>query len=524
MVEPVKGTVRKDYEGRNTVYTFLVVITAALTGLLLGYDNGIMGGVVTMRDFQDKFFPSVANHGDGETGGASDPYCKYNDHMLELVVSCLYLAAIVGALGSEVTSRKYGRRVTMVISGIFFTAGAVLLAAAVNMGMLVIGRLVLGLGVGVGTTVGPVYLSEIAPPKLRGTLNVIFQLLITIGILAAGLINLGAQYIHPWGWRLSLGIAGVPGIIIFLAGLVLPDSPSSLAERGRFDKARHVLERCRGVQNVDIEYEDIMEAARQSNLIKSPYYNILKRKYRPQLIIACIFMIFQQFDGINAIIFYAPVLFEGIAGGSTGALLNTVVVNLVNVFATFGAIAFVDRLGRRNMLLIASVHMFVTQIIVAGLLGAEFEKFGSGLPQSISIAILIICIYICGHAYGWGPIGWLYPCEIQPLETRAAGSAINVSSNMLFTFVIGQSFTTMLCSMRYGVFLFFAGCLVIAGLVVYFFFPETTGIPVETTHTVFRDHWFWPKAYPEILTVHEADIPPPAKTTAPAEDRANAKV
>lgn len=182
---------------------------------------------------------------------------------------------------------------------------------------------------------------------------------------------------------------------------------------------------------VDTEFEDIVEAARQSNLIKSPYFNIMKRKYRPQLIIACIFMIFQQFDGINAIIFYAPVLFEGIAGGSKGALLNTVVVNLgayvirkaalcpdqasvivlkqarfalyesgwtdrgvlcaVNVFATFGAIAFVDRLGRRKLLLIASAHMFVMQVVVAGLLGAEFEKFGAGLPTDISVALLVVC-------------------------------------------------------------------------------------------------------------------------------------
>ncbi|CAL8468665.1 g8205 [Coccomyxa elongata] len=514
MVNAVKGAViHKEYEGRNTVFTFLVVVTAALTGLLLGYDNGIMGGVVTMRDFQDKFFPTVAAH--GSNGGPANPYCKYNDHLLELVVSCLYLAAILGALGSEFTQRRYGRKVTMLFAGIFFTLGAIILAAAVNMAMLVIGRLVLGLGVGIGTTVGPVYLSEIAPPKLRGTLNVIFQLLITIGILIAGLINLGAQYIHPWGWRLSLGIAAAPGIIIFLAGLILPDSPSSLAERGKFDRARHVLERCRGVPQVDVEFEDIVEAARQSNLIKNPYLNILQRKYRPQLIIACIFMIFQQFDGINAIIFYAPVLFEGIAGGSKGALLNTVVVNLVNVFATFGAIAFVDRLGRRKLLLIASAHMFVMQVVVAGLLGAEFAQYGAGLPTNVSVALLVlICIYICGHAYGWGPIGWLYPCEIQPLETRAAGSAINVSSNMLFTFVIGQSFTTMLCSMKYGVFLFFAGCLLIMGLAVYFFFPETSGIPVETTHTVFRDHWFWPKKYPEILTVHDADLPPPAKARA----------
>jgi hypothetical protein len=220
-------------------------------------------------------------------------------------------------------------------------------------------------------------------------------------------------------------------------------------------------------------------------------------------------MIFQQFDGINAIIFYAPVLFDGLASGSLGPLLNTVIINGVNVLATFIAIAFVDRLGRRKLLITASIHMFIMQIIVAIILAVEFHKYGANLPNAVSIGLLVcICVYICGHAYGWGPIGWLYPCEIQPMETRAAGAGINTAQNMLFTFVIAQCFTTMLCSMKYGAFLFFAGCLVVMGLTVYFFFPETSGVPVETTHAVFKDHWFWPKVYPDILTVHAVDLGP----------------
>jgi len=174
-----------------------------------------------------------------------------------------------------------------------------------------------------------------------------------------------------------------------------------------------------------------------------------------------------------ALQFYAPILFDSLASGSLGGLLNTVIINIVNVLSTCIAIMLVDRLGHRVLLLAASAWMFVTQVIVAITLAIEFKKYGAALPSAPSIGVLVvICVYICGHANGWGPIGWLYPTEIQPLETRAAGAGINTAQNMLFTFVIGQSFTTMLCSMQYGVFLFFAGWLVIMGLFTYFLFPR----------------------------------------------------
>lgn len=516
-VAKVAGRDPNEYEGRFNFYTFLVILTGATTGLLLGYDNGVMGGVVAMEDFQRKFFyDSVYQHNFVEPPGATDAYCKYNNQILQLVISCLYLAAAVAALCSEVLARRYGRKITMVFSGITFVIGAVLMAAAKDLAMMFVGRVVLGVGVGAGTMVGPVYLAEMAPAKLRGALNVIFQLFVTIGILAAGLINYGSQFIHPWGWRLPLALAGAPGLWILLAGLILPDSPNSLAERGKYEQGLKVLRKIRGVQNVDVEFADIVEAARQSKLVKNPYGNLMKKKYRPQLIIAVIFMIFQQFDGINAIIFYAPILFESLATGSLGGLLNTVIIDCVNVLATFLAIALVDRAGRRVLLMGTAAWMFVTQVIVAVVLAVEFHKYGASLPSGVSVGVLVtICAYICGHAAGWGPIGWLYPTEIQPLETRPAGAGINTASNMLFTFVIGQCFTTMLCSMKFGVFLFFAGCLLFMGIFTYFLFPETTGIPVETTHAVFKDHPIWVKVYPEIREVHAVDLPPPTAEEIP---------
>lgn len=509
IVAKTSGRDPSEYNSRFTFYTFMVILAGATTGLLLGYDNGVMGGVVAMKDFQEKFFyDSVYKHNYLDPASAPSAYCKYDNHVQSLVISVLYLAALFAAIGGEWFARRYGRRVVMAASGVFFIAGAVIMAAATGMAMLIIGRILLGIGCGAGTMIGPVYLAEMAPAQLRGTLNVIFQLLVTIGILVASLINYGSQFIHPWGWRLPLALAGAPGIIILLAGICLPDSPNSLAERGHVEKAKVVLKKIRGVDDVEAEFADIVEAARQSNLVKHPYRNLMKRKYRPQLVISCVFMICQQFDGINAIIFYAPVLFETLASGSLGSLLNTVIVNSVNVLATFIAIAFVDKWGRRVLLMGTALWMALLQVIVAIVLGTGFSKYGANLPSDMSIGVLIlICAYICGHAGGWGPIGWLYPTEIQPLETRAAGAGINTASNMLFTFVIAQSFTTMLCSMQYGVFLFFAGCVFLSGVLVYFMFPETNGVPVETAHAVFRDHPIWMKIAPEIQEVHAVDLP-----------------
>lgn len=512
------GRTPEEYAGKFTFFTFVVVVTGAMTGLLLGYDNGVMGGVVAMEDFQRKFFYDSVykhNHPDEFPPQANTevitPYCKYDSQILQLMISCLYLAAAVAAIASEFGARRYGRKCIMVFAGTTFVIGAVFMAAANGMALMFVGRVVLGVGVGAGTMVGPVYLAEMAPARVRGALNVIFQLFVTIGILVASLINYGAQFIHPWGWRLPLALAGAPGLFILFAGLILPDSPNSLLERGKDAEALRVLRKIRGVDNVETEFADIKLAAEQSNLIKYPYANICKRKYRPQLVTVLVFMIFQQFDGINAIIFYAPILFSSLASGSLGGLLNTVIINIVNVLSTVIAIVLVDRLGRRVLLLAASAWMFVTQVIVAVVLAVEFGKYGNGLPNDVSIGVLVvICVYICGHAYGWGPIGWLYPTEIQPLETRAAGAGINTAQNMLFTFVIGQSFTTMLCTMEYGVFLFFAGWLVIMGVFTYFLFPETSGIPVETVHSVFKDHPLWSRWYPEIREVHSVELAPPS--------------
>jgi sugar porter (SP) family MFS transporter len=477
------------HQGKTTWFVIMTAFVAASGGLMFGYDNGVSGGVSNMDPFLRKFYNDVYLKKQADTD--TSPYCKFDDQKLQTFTSCLFLAGLVASFPAAWVTTKMGRKVSMVISGACYMVGTILLVAAEHISMLYIGRVILGIGVGFAIQCTTLYNSEMAPAKLRGALNILFQLMVTIGILVAQLINYGTQH-HEWGWRLSLGIAFIPAFILFWGGLLLPETPNSLIERGHLEEARRVLRRIRGTEDIQVEYEDILLATQQASEVgANPYRTLLKRQYRPQLVITVLMPFFQQFTGINAIIFYSPVFFSSLGSGDKTALESSCIVGAVNVLATLVAVFCVDRLGRRTLLLEAGVQMFVAEVIVAILLGHYFAD-ATKLPNSVAIGVIVlICVFIASFAWSWGPLGWLIPSEIHPLETRSAGQGINVAVNLLFTFIIGQTFIKMLCTMEYGVFIFFAAWVVIMTLFTFFFIPETKGLLIEDVHEVFAAHWFW---------------------------------
>ncbi|KAI0523383.1 hypothetical protein KFK09_005778 [Dendrobium nobile] len=480
-----------EFEAKITPIVIISCIMAATGGLMFGYDVGVSGGVTSMNDFLRKFFPKVYRR-KNETGLESN-YCKYDNQGLQLFTSSLYLAGLTATFFASYTTRRLGRRLTMLIAGFFFIGGVIFNGAAQDLGMLIVGRILLGCGVGFANQAVPLFLSEIAPTRIRGGLNILFQLNITIGILFANLINYGTSKIHPWGWRLSLALAGIPAFLLTIGALFVVDTPNSLIERGRLEQGRAVLRRIRGTNNVDAEFEEIVQASNAARQVKHPFRNLLKRRNRPQLVIAIVMQIFQQFTGINAIMFYSPVLFNTLGFKNDASLYSAVITGAVNVVSTLVSIYSVDRVGRRALLLEAGVQMFFSQVVISVVLGFKVKDHSEGLAKGWAVlVVLMVCIFVSAFAWSWGPLGWLIPSETFPLETRSAGQSVTVCTNLLFTFVIAQAFLSMLCHMKYGIFAFFSGWVVIMSIFVLFFLPETKNVPIEEmTERVWKQHWFW---------------------------------
>ncbi|RWW16096.1 hypothetical protein GW17_00020035 [Ensete ventricosum] len=269
------------------------------------------GGVTSMEPFLSKFFPSVHRKMMMAAHKSSNQYCKFDSQLLTTFTSSLYLAALLTSLLASTVTRALGRKNSMLIGGVIFLAGSVMNGAAENVAMLIVGRILLGVGVGfacqvnsfpsaiihssdddhlnVSSTIrlqaAPLYLSEMAPPHLRGMLNMGFQLMITFGIFSANLINYGTSKIMgDWSWRISLSLAAVPAMIITVGCVFLPDSPNSLVVRGHTEKARTMLQRIRGIQDVDEEFNDMVTASDESKRVRHGWSNMGKRKHRPQLV------------------------------------------------------------------------------------------------------------------------------------------------------------------------------------------------------------------------------------------------
>ncbi|XXG86744.1 hypothetical protein AAC387_Pa11g1576 [Persea americana] len=484
----------KHYTGKVTMFVLVTCMVAATGGLIFGYDIGISGGVTSMDVFLKDFFPQVYHKMKEES--AENMYCKFDSQVLTAFTSSLYLAGLIASFLASATTRVFGRKVSMLFGGATFLVGSAINGAALNVAMLIIGRIFLGVGVGFANQAVPLYLSEMAPAQLRGALNIGFQLAITIGILVANLVNYGTNQIKGgYGWRLSLALAAVPAILMTIGSLFLPDTPNSLIDRGFTEKARSMLQKIRGTDDVDDEFQDLIEASEAARKVDRPWANILEKKYRPQLIMAIAIPFFQQLTGINVIMFYAPVLFKTLGFGDDAALMSAVITGLVNVLATLVSIVTVDRYGRRFLFMEGGTQMLICQVAIGVIIGLKIGASGTGTLTKVDadVVLFLICAYVAAFAWSWGPLGWLVPSEIFPMEVRSAGQSITVAVNLLFTFFIAQAFLTMLCHLKFGLFFLFAGFVLLMTIFIFVLLPETRGVPIEEMHMVWRQHWFWKK-------------------------------
>ncbi|KAB2617150.1 sugar transport protein 5-like [Pyrus ussuriensis x Pyrus communis] len=477
-------------DGKITVSVVITCIVAASCGLIFGYDIGISGGVTTMAPFLNKFFPEVLRKG----GPPKNIYCVYDSQVLTAFTSSLYIAGLAASLVASRLAKTIGRRNVMLLGGCTFFAGSAINGGAVNVAMLILGRILLGFGVGFTNQSAPIYLSEIAPPKWRGAFSTGFQFFIGIGVVASNCINYATAK-HSWGWRLSLGLAIVPATIMTIGTLFISDSPTSLVGRNRVDQARKSLVKIRGKDDIEAELALLIKASEVARALnEEPFVTIFQRQYRPQLLIGALAVpFFQQLTGINIIAFYAPVLFQSVGFGNDSALIAAIILGLVNLGSILVSTYMVDRHGRRFLFIQGGIQMVICQVGVAIVLGVTTGTDGNGhISKSYAILVLVLmCLYAAGFGWSWGPLSWLIPSEIFPMKIRPTGQSMGLAVNFATTFVLSQTFLTMLCHFKFATFLFYGGWILVMTIFVTLFLPETKGIPLDQVYTVWAKHWYW---------------------------------
>ena len=435
----------------NKVMTLFVCFLAALAGLLFGLDIGVIAGALP---FIAKDFNVTA-------------------HQQEWIVSSMMFGAAVGAVGSGWMSSRLGRKKSLMAGAILFVIGSLWSAGATSPEMLIAARVVLGLAVGVASYTAPIYLSEIAPEKIRGSMISMYQLMITIGILAAYLSDTAFSYTGAWRWM--LGVITIPAVLLLIGVFFLPDSPRWLAAKGDFRSAERVLSRLRDTSE---QAKRELDEIRESLKIKQSGWQLFQSNsnFRRAVFLGVLLQVMQQFTGMNVIMYYAPKIF-GLAGFASTAqqMWGTVIVGLVNVLATFIAIGLVDRWGRKPTLLLG----FLVMALGMGILGTMLH-IGIHSQEAQYFAVAMLLMFIVGFAMSAGPLIWVLCSEIQPLKGRDFGITCSTATNWIANMIVGATFLTMLNTLGNApTFWVYAGLNVFFILLTLALIPETKNVSLE---------------------------------------------
>ena len=454
---PTTAVSSRVVHAEQTRFVFAAAAFAALGGLLFGYDTGVISGALIF--IRTQFGLSTFQQ--------------------ELLVSIVLVGAAVGALSGGRLADVFGRRFMLMVTAVIFVTGALVCAAAPSLNILVFGRLIVGLGIGFATSTVPIYISEVSPPQTRGWQVSLFQLAITIGILAAYVVDY--TFAGSASWRWMLGLAFVPGAILGLGMLRMPESPRWLAEHGQSNLARRILARIRGTENIESEWLEIQKTLTETEE-RGRFSDLFSPTLRTALLIGIGLAIFQQVTGINTVIYYAPLIVQS-AGISTasGAILATAGIGLVNVIMTIVAMWLIDRVGRRPLLLIGIGGM----ILSLGVLGFVFRMPTGGALAWLAVVTLMV--YVASFAISLGPIFWLIIAEIYPLRVRGVAEGTAAGVNWASNFVVSFTFLTLVevlgPSMTFWVYALLA---VASWLFAYYLVPETKGRTLEEIEHSFR--------------------------------------
>jgi len=425
-------------------------LMAALAGLMFGLDIGVISGAT--KFIQQEF--------------------QISDQVIEWIVSSMMAGAALGALGAGSLSAKLGRKKSLMLGAILFVIGSILCGLATSPTMLIFARFLLGLAIGIASFTAPLYLAEVAPENIRGSMISLYQLMITAGILIAFLSNTAFSYYEAWRWM--LGIIAIPGVLFLIGVFALPDSPRWLIMAGRKQEAIKVLHKLRGDEKVIQQ-----EVAEIEEQLKVPQkgWSLFKENanFRRSVGLGVLLQVVQQFTGMNVVMYYAPRIFEGMGYDTAAQMWFTAAVGLTNVLATFIAIFLVDKWGRKPILYTGFVVMAVGLGVVGTMLGMGNLSHGQ---QTFTVVMLLI--FIVGFAMSAGPLIWALCSEVQPLKGRDFGIGCSTFTNWIANMIVGATFLTMLGTLGQGTtFWIYAGLNVVFIFLVFLLVPETKGVTLE---------------------------------------------
>lgn len=449
---------------KTSYFLFAITIVATMGGLLFGFDMAVISGVLPF--VKEQFSLSSISEG--------------------WFVSSALLGCIIGVSFSGEMSDRFGRKKLLMLSAILFFASAIGTASAANFNLLIVARMIGGTGVGIASIVAPLYISEIAPAKIRGRLVTFYQLAITAGILLAYLTNSGllsfslshknVSYSSIFElilvkeiWRSMLGLGIIPSLIFFIGLMFVPESPRWLIQKGKEAEAIAILSKIENPQVALFEAAVIRDAPTQN---EGGYKILFSPALRKPLLIGILLPLFSQFSGINAVIYYGPRILSDAGINISNALLGQIVFGLANFLFTVIAIWKVDKMGRRPLYITGSIGAALSLMFT----GWCFYSQSTG---SITLVISIVMFLAC-FAFSIGPLKFVVAAEIFPTKIRGRAMAISIMVMWIADTIVGQLTPVLLSAIGPAfTFWFFAACCILSFLVVYKMVPETKGKSLE---------------------------------------------
>lgn len=456
---------------RSGFYVFALTLVATLGGLLFGYDTAVISGAE--ESLQELFAIRLG----------------LNSFVHGLTISSALIGCVIGGAFSGIMAGRFGRKYTLQIAaGLFFLSALgsaypetfVFALGEPGIGLLIsfnLYRILGGIGVGLASAICPVYISEISPAHMRGRLVSWNQFAIIFGMLVVYFVNWGialgrsAEWINSVGWRLMFASEAIPAAIFGLLLFFVPETPRYLALRKKDDKALVILKRINGVKKGEETLAEIRET------VHIPVAKVFSYG-RTVIIVGILLSVFQQFVGINVVLYYAPRIFRSMAGSATDiSLLQTVVMGVVNIIFTVVAILTVDRFGRKPLLIIGSAGMAVGMFAIG--LMSWLGVIGIG-------TLVFIIIYTASFMMSWGPICWVLIAEIFPNTIRAKAVAIAVAAQWIANFLVSSTFPWLVGLNEANTYWLYGAMSVLSAIFVWKMVPETKGVTLEELEKLWK--------------------------------------